>query len=390
MPKSPDAFRTISEVADWLGIQAHVLRFWESKFTQVKPIKRAGGRRYYRPNDMLLLGGIRKLLHDDGLTIKGVQKILREEGMNHVASLSMPLDDMTEPPAPEPIDEPAPMIEEAEPETGIVLHFDGMAEAQDDVKSDPEASETEEEPTELSQEEVAARPDETEEEVTANPETTDPVTEEAPAGAIETADVEAEAEAPEALEPEPTEATPETPQAEEASPEEPLAEDTAANATPADASPDEPGPQSPPIPEMDPEPLRSEEDIAAPEADETAADDMEPMPAFLRHPATPEDGAAEAGEEAQDNLPPEPAAAEGAPEEQSEEPESPAPPRARDIGMPQITPEAEIAAGPGVLTACARLTHLAPDQGAAVRPLLAELAALRDSMRDARQNAPKT
>ena len=87
MPKSPDAFRTISEVADWLGIQAHVLRFWESKFTQVKPIKRAGGRRYYRPADMQLLGGIKKLLHEDGLTIKGVQKILREEGMSHVAAM---------------------------------------------------------------------------------------------------------------------------------------------------------------------------------------------------------------------------------------------------------------------------------------------------------------
>src|SRR6056297_1470952 len=95
MAKSPDAFRTISEVADWLGIQAHVLRFWESKFTQVKPIKRAGGRRYYRPNDMLLLGGIKQLLHEDGFTIKGVQKILREEGMSHVASLSPPLDELT-------------------------------------------------------------------------------------------------------------------------------------------------------------------------------------------------------------------------------------------------------------------------------------------------------
>ena len=61
MSKSPDAFRTISEVADWLGVQAHVLRFWESRFTQVKPVKRAGGRRYYRPNDMRLLGGIKKL-----------------------------------------------------------------------------------------------------------------------------------------------------------------------------------------------------------------------------------------------------------------------------------------------------------------------------------------
>jgi len=90
--KSPDAFRTISEVADWLGVQPHVLRFWESKFSQVRPVKRAGGRRYYRPNDMLLLGGIRKLLHEDGLTIKGAQKVLREEGMSHVARMSQPLD----------------------------------------------------------------------------------------------------------------------------------------------------------------------------------------------------------------------------------------------------------------------------------------------------------
>lgn len=93
MSKSPDAFRTISEVAEWLGVQAHVLRFWESKFTQVKPVKRAGGRRYYRPADMLLLGGIKKLLHDDGLTIKGVQKILREQGAAHVSDLSQSLED---------------------------------------------------------------------------------------------------------------------------------------------------------------------------------------------------------------------------------------------------------------------------------------------------------
>lgn len=92
MDKSPDAFRTISEVAEWLGVQAHVLRFWESKFTQVKPVKRAGGRRYYRPADMLLLGGIKQLLHDDGMTIKGVQKILREKGVAHVADMSRPLD----------------------------------------------------------------------------------------------------------------------------------------------------------------------------------------------------------------------------------------------------------------------------------------------------------
>ncbi|GAA6192188.1 MerR family transcriptional regulator [Phaeobacter sp. NW0010-22] len=94
MSKSRDAFRTISEVAEWLGIQAHVLRFWESKFSQVKPVKRAGGRRYYRPADMQLLGGIKKLLHDDGLTIKGVQKILRENGVAHVSALSQGLDEM--------------------------------------------------------------------------------------------------------------------------------------------------------------------------------------------------------------------------------------------------------------------------------------------------------
>lgn len=92
MAKSADAFRTISEVADWLDTPAHVLRFWESKFSQVKPVKRAGGRRYYRPTDMQLLGGIKKLLHGDGMTIKGVQKMLRESGVKHVAALSQPLE----------------------------------------------------------------------------------------------------------------------------------------------------------------------------------------------------------------------------------------------------------------------------------------------------------
>ncbi|MCM2562423.1 MerR family transcriptional regulator [Lutimaribacter sp. EGI FJ00015] len=95
MSKSPNAFRTISEVAEWLDKPAHVLRFWESKFTQLKPVKRAGGRRYYRPDDMLLLGGIKKLLHDDGMTIKGVQKMLREKGVKHVSALSQPLDEVT-------------------------------------------------------------------------------------------------------------------------------------------------------------------------------------------------------------------------------------------------------------------------------------------------------
>ena len=88
MEKSPDAFRTISEVADHLDTPAHVLRFWESRFPQIRPVKRAGGRRYYRPSDVALLAGIRRLLHDEGLTIRGVQKILREQGVRHVAGLT--------------------------------------------------------------------------------------------------------------------------------------------------------------------------------------------------------------------------------------------------------------------------------------------------------------
>lgn len=93
MAKSRDAFRTISEVSDALDTPAHVLRFWESKFSQVKPVKRAGGRRYYRPDDLSLLAGVKTLLHDQGMTIKGVQKLLREKGIKHVAGISpSPLD----------------------------------------------------------------------------------------------------------------------------------------------------------------------------------------------------------------------------------------------------------------------------------------------------------
>lgn len=88
MDKSPEAFRTISEVAEFLETPAHVLRFWESRFPQIRPVKRAGGRRYYRPGDVALLSGIKHLLHEEGLTIRGVQKILREQGVRHVAGLS--------------------------------------------------------------------------------------------------------------------------------------------------------------------------------------------------------------------------------------------------------------------------------------------------------------
>lgn len=86
--KAPDAYRTISEAAEELDLPAHVLRFWESRFSQIKPVKRAGGRRLYRPGDLQLLRGIRTLLYEQGYTIKGAQKYLREHGVASVSSLA--------------------------------------------------------------------------------------------------------------------------------------------------------------------------------------------------------------------------------------------------------------------------------------------------------------
>lgn len=88
MDKAPDAFRTISEVAADLDIPQHVLRFWETRFTQIKPMKRSGGRRYYRPDDVDLLRGIRRLLYGEGYTIRGVQRILKEHGIGSVQRLA--------------------------------------------------------------------------------------------------------------------------------------------------------------------------------------------------------------------------------------------------------------------------------------------------------------
>ncbi len=186
MSKSADAFRTISEVAEWLDTPAHVLRFWESKFTQVKPVKRAGGRRYYRPADMRLLGGIKKLLHDDGLTIKGAQKVLREQGIKHVSSLCelslseeedaelARLEDM---PSSEPVDtvvpfakpEPAEMPDE-EPIGADLLTPEPEVVETPDMK--PEAGpEQPEGPTEVAEDVAAVEPDsEPEPEVAAAPE----------------------------------------------------------------------------------------------------------------------------------------------------------------------------------------------------------------------------
>ncbi|MBS3848861.1 MerR family transcriptional regulator [Devosia sp. J2-20] len=104
MDKSPDAFRTISEAAEELDLPQHVLRFWETRFNTIKPLKRGGGRRYYRPDDVLLLRGIRHLLYDQGFTIKGVQRIIKDQGSRYVIAVGEG----------KSIDDILPMIEEAE------------------------------------------------------------------------------------------------------------------------------------------------------------------------------------------------------------------------------------------------------------------------------------
>jgi len=97
MAKGPEAFRTISEAADEIGVPQHVLRFWESKFSFIRPMKRAGGRRFYRPQDIAVLSGVRRLLHDEHYTIKGVQRLHREEGVRRLLGEGGPIKATAEP-----------------------------------------------------------------------------------------------------------------------------------------------------------------------------------------------------------------------------------------------------------------------------------------------------
>ena len=106
MAKSADAFRTISEAADEVGAPQHVLRFWETKFTFVTPVKRAGGRRFYRPQDIAVLKAIKRLLHDDGLTIRGVQRLHKEQGLRKLMGAEAP-EGIGESPPPAAPDSPA-------------------------------------------------------------------------------------------------------------------------------------------------------------------------------------------------------------------------------------------------------------------------------------------
>lgn len=114
--KSAAAFRTISEVASELAVPQHVLRFWESKFSQIRPLKRGGGRRYYRPEDVTLLRRIRQCLYEDGYTIKGVQRLLREGQLK-------------------PPEQPEPMVLEADPLATATLPLPLVANDRTDVKS---------------------------------------------------------------------------------------------------------------------------------------------------------------------------------------------------------------------------------------------------------------
>ena len=101
MAKGPNAFRTISEAAEELGVPQHVLRFWEAKFSFIRPMKRAGGRRFYRPQDIAVLRGVRALLHEEGYTIKGVQKLQKEQGLKRLVAAGAR---DGEPPAPMPVE----------------------------------------------------------------------------------------------------------------------------------------------------------------------------------------------------------------------------------------------------------------------------------------------
>ena len=111
MAKGPEAFRSISEAADELGVPQHVLRFWETRFSFIRPMKRAGGRRFYRPQDIVLLGQIRRLLHDEGYTIKGVQKLHRERGLKRLIAGDLE-------PAPPPADDQAGAAEAGPDDAG--------------------------------------------------------------------------------------------------------------------------------------------------------------------------------------------------------------------------------------------------------------------------------
>ena len=125
MAKGPNAFRTLSEAADELGVPQHVLRFWETKFSFIRPMKRAGGRRFYRPQDVAVLRGVCALLHREGYTIKGVQKLHKEQGVKRLIAAGQA--------------DGAPKVEPDLPETGGAVAPDDSRGRLEDALSDLEA-----------------------------------------------------------------------------------------------------------------------------------------------------------------------------------------------------------------------------------------------------------
>ncbi|MFT5787599.1 MAG: DNA-binding transcriptional MerR regulator [Ascidiaceihabitans sp.] len=422
MAKSADAFRTISEVADWLGVQTHVLRFWESKFTQVKPVKRAGGRRYYRPVDMQLLGGIQKLLHEDGLTIKGVQKILREKGMAHVSALSPSIDGTDAKTVKTPI-KPAPFeevsVDETEDTSADVVPFIQESRKTETTESLERPSFTQDAvvmpqvPTEPALEQsttetnASAKVDEIiSDDISAQeaPNVPKPQLPEFDVKAVDTAETEATAEPAEIVD----DFASESPLGTAKIVEEPSVE---ALAPPVDddgpvaqnfdaTSPESDGKEEPAV-EAEPETSEAaqsqtddepEQVKAAEEPVEKVADEpIAMLPSFLSRstPIAP----------TSDNLPPETEAAQPVPSLEepvvAEDADSSEPPIEQTVEAPKPTPqiidvpdtpnESEIAATPRALSALARTQSLTAAQANAILPLLAKLRDVRDRMSTGRK-----
>lgn len=126
--KAPGALRTIKEVADGIGVPQHVLRFWETRFSQIRPVKRAGGRRYYRPDDVDLIKGIQRLLHGQGYTIRGAQRVLREKGIRFVQSVGRGEAEIAAPSAQE-VEGPDEVVEDRTDAEGLPTDARGILEA---------------------------------------------------------------------------------------------------------------------------------------------------------------------------------------------------------------------------------------------------------------------
>lgn len=421
MPKSPDAFRTISEVAEWLGVQTHVLRFWESKFTHVKPIKRAGGRRYYRPADMLLLGGIKRLLYDDGLTIKGAQKMLRENGIAHVAAMSQPLDDLTmaviegegiAPSAPAPIeptafpeageDVPDPQDEVASALELIATQAPQIAEpehqevyASEPAKAPPSIdtpkasmmpdlsdAKAHEDPAESASPEPEATPTPEPQQAPAMPDLSalDTTTEDVVAPLSDNVEVEPQAQVsapPPGPEIAQSPQTPPDPVQESAPLTEKATDDAPSDAVP---EPDQPS-------EVEIAPAKVETDPT-----EEATQDAKTLPSFVRHRLPDVAKAETPSADAPPSTAPTDIAqpeADGNDVTPSASVADPTPPKPRQIDVAPVPDEADITVDPSALSALSRLKHLDDAQADAIRPLVARLTRLRAGMMSADKDARK-